>query len=422
MVELSRSLYTSDYKEARRRCLLATAWFRSTIEKLSTMSSPSRADLETAAVEFFRSLACEIDSREPLDQNNLADEVDFNLEASREAILQLDQQLIANEFDAAVTIKAEQLLVPIGKNLSELSPAERLLTLQLAARAHREQLEFLVHALTTPANSYRHLDQLFAGGSLITAAQTHPINLPREEAFAGLPLKRAADLYLARKTARKVSNSHIDELARALGWLQERFGEATPLGEISKRDVAKFRDDIARRDVSFRGQRMPFDVQLTNDPDKQITSATALRYWKSVQSFFAWAAEDGHSQENPAASLKLEPKRGERRNSPEAFSKTELQNLFKSPLYGGYKSWQRVSHPGNCTGREGHWWSGILSLFTGLRAGELSQLLPGDFDFTAEVPHLKVRRVPPVSMREIISGDMSIISAKACCVRPLRRR
>ncbi|MEQ1515986.1 MAG: tyrosine-type recombinase/integrase, partial [Usitatibacteraceae bacterium] len=29
----------------------------------------------------------------------------------------------------------------------------------------------------------------------------------------------------------------------------------------------------------------------------------------------------------------------------------------------------------------------------GLRAGELSQLLPGDFDFSAEVPHLKVRRV-----------------------------
>jgi integrase len=38
-----------------------------------------------------------------------------------------------------------------------------------------------------------------------------------------------------------------------------------------------------------------------------------------------------------------------------------------------------------------HWWSGVLLMFTGMRAGELAQLLASDFVFDAPIPHVKVQ-------------------------------
>lgn len=89
--------------------------------------------------------------------------------------------------------------------------------------------------------------------------------------------------------------------------------------------------------------------------------------------------------------MKLELNKGESRDSPEPFSAEELAKLFETPLYSGYLSASRPGHPGKCHVRDGRWWSGLVLLHTGMRAGELAQLLPGDFDFDATIPHIKIR-------------------------------
>ncbi|RYG86848.1 MAG: hypothetical protein EON58_21270 [Alphaproteobacteria bacterium] len=77
--------------------------------------------------------------------------------------------------------------------------------------------------------------------------------------------------------------------------------------------------------------------------------------------------------------------------SPEPFTTAELEKLLSTPLYSGYLSPKRVNKPGSCLVRSGHWWSGVLFMHTGLRAGELSQLEPSDFVFDGPVPYLRVR-------------------------------
>lgn len=72
------------------------------------------------------------------------------------------------------------------------------------------------------------------------------------------------------------------------------------------------------------------------------------------------------------------------------FEKVELERLFGSPLYAGYKGPKRLHTPGPCQLRLGHWWSGTLALYTGMRAGELCQLNPTDFNFEGDIPFLRV--------------------------------
>jgi len=143
--------------------------------------------------------------------------------------------------------------------------------------------------------------------------------------------------------------------------------------------------------VTLRGRELPFQERLTNKETDQIKSVTSSRYWRSVAGFFAWAAAEGLVGSNAAAGLRLEPRKGEARKTPAPFSETELRKLFRTPLYIGYKSPKRVNEEGTLMRRNGHWWSGVLPLFTGIRAGELSQLLPNDFVFEDDIPHLKVR-------------------------------
>jgi integrase len=393
MVELSRSLHTSSYRVACSRCLRATAWFQAVVEKLFFMTSPSRADLEQAAIQFFGTLADDLHQPRDFDLERIDQEVAFNVEHSRDRVQALDDQLISNVFDASVRHRAAELVRQTGSDFEELSEDLKLFVVQLIARAEREQMEMLIHLLERPAVEYTPGDRLFSQPSVsvlpINRAQTIRARAP---AGSGPTLGRAIQLYLAGKEDRGIGNSQIDEISRALRWLRERVGDNFLIADITKATMRSFRDDLQRLDVTLRGKSVSFEARLTSNAANQIGSMTALRYWKSVQAFFAWTVSEGHAEDDPAGGLKLERRMGEVRRSPEAFTPAELQRLFQTPLFAGHLSANRLSTPGPNRHRGGQWWSGLLLLFTGLRAGECSQLLPADFVFDADIPYLKVRQ------------------------------
>ncbi|MFN3777063.1 hypothetical protein [Sphingomonas parapaucimobilis] len=350
------------------------------------MTAPTRSDLERAAVAFFNDLAAQVERREGLNLDNLAVEIDFNLSESRRRIAELDAQLSANAFDNQVVASAQHILSDAGLTDRRDDAALPIVARQLAARAEREQLALLVHSLTSPGKTYRATDDLFAARSPAPVMHT-----PAPPAPDTMPLREAGAAYVKRKLRAGLTQTHIDELKRALGWLEQRFGSDRPIGAILKTELGRFRDDIARLDVHMRGRDVPFEARLTNDVEHQVKSVTAERYWRSVQGLFAWAASEGIIPQDPASTLKLEGRKGERKGTPPPFTQEELQHLFKTPLFAGYLAPSRQNTPGECHRRDGRWWSGVLSLFTGLRAGELSQLLPTDFVFASDIPHLKVR-------------------------------
>jgi integrase len=205
-------------------------------------------------------------------------------------------------------------------------------------------------------------------------------------------LEAAVRLYLEKKEAKNLSQSNVDEIGRVLRWLMEQLTPSRSLDAVQKEEMRKFRTDIARMDRTQRGRKAAFRNRLTDNDADQIASVTALKYWRYVQAFFAWAFAEGHCQTDPSVGLILEAKKGQKKHSPEAFSSEELQLLLTTPIYTGYKSRDRVADAGECHTRGGHWWAGMLIMWTGMRAGELSQLLVSDFALDDPIPHVKIRR------------------------------
>jgi integrase len=388
MTELSRSLRTTDHRAARARCLQATCWFREIVDKLGAMTSPTRSDLERAAASFFDSLATEVERREGFELDNLAAEVDFNLTESHRRIAELDVQLTANTFDGHVAAAAKNILREAGGTEGSDDAGLAIVAQRLAARAEREQLRLLIHSLTTPSKRYKHDDALF---DVATKPETEAADLRIEPLRAGPTLKQLSDMFLAKTIARGVRVSHITETERVFVWLSECFGAEREIATITKPELREFRDNLIRLQIGMRGRNTSFEARLTDDPARQLKSNTTIRYWRTVQALFAWAAAEDFSPADPCTGLRMDRKKGERKRTPKPFTQQELKTLFATPLYSGYLSASRVKQPGPRHQRGGKWWSGVLELFTGLRAGELAQLLPSDFDFVDPIPHLKVR-------------------------------
>ncbi len=359
------------------------------MDELSAMPSISRTDLELAARRRFTELVLGDNQPRGLHPTFAGEDIAFNIEESRTRIVQLDHQLRGNQFDRSIEIAAEEIILCIGGNRATLTKNEWLVAQQLCARAERERQVRFVQQLETPAQPPEVSDTLFAEGPTSPVASSPVIQVGGS---SGLTWGRAGELYLSRKVAEGVGLSQRTELKRVIDWFSDRVGTERLIGDISKIELRSFRDSIGRVDVRLRGRKLAFDARLTGAAEHQIQSSTALRYWYSIQALFAWAEDEGHIDADPAAGLKLAVKKGQTKNTPPPFSQAELERFCQSPLYNGYLSPTRPMLIGTCHVRDGRWWMGVLMMMTGMRAGEVSQLLPIDFVFDHAFPHLKVRR------------------------------
>jgi integrase len=388
MAEIRRSLQTADPVEARRRCLAATVWFKGEMERLRKMTTPTRVDLEAAAVRYFQQIADEQDKPRNFDDDNFDRHVDYEVSQAEAGISLIDVQLVRNDFSGDIELSASALTEIVGVELDQLPDDLKLAAISLAARAIREASRLYIHKLKTPAKRFETYDELFA--------QREMIGLPARGYGSAPPrtspsLRAAADEYIEKTRARGVGQTHITELERAIGWLCQVVGPGIPVGAITTDVMKRFRDDLQRLDRRFQGRDVPFLSRLTNDAQHQVVYVTANRYWQSIMGFFAWCKDEKLIGENPADIAKMPRPKGQQRKSPEPFTAQELRKIMQAPLYAGYRSPKQVLVAGDCAVRGGHWWLIVLLMHTGLRAGELSQLLPSDFAFDHSIPHLKIR-------------------------------
>lgn len=379
--EIRRSLGARELAVAKRRCLVATLWFNSALDTLRNMPSPTSDDLERAAEAFFIRLRADaaLENFGQLDDR----EIDRRLRTSDERITELDRQLVTNDFDVWVKGGANALCMEGGFELSDADERQKLLALRLAARAERANLAGLVHDLTAPGLTYVPTDSLFASAAPLRRAEVvRPSKI--------ISVRAAADLFERREQDRNVGTSHVTETARALRWLCEAVGGETPLAYVSDDQMRSFRDGISGMG-RHRGKDLPFSNRGASSPEERVKSVTAKRYWRAVQAFWRWAVAERYVHNDPASGMEIDTRKGEERASPEPFSPEEVRRLAQTPLYGGYRSLTRVNETGDCHVRGAKWWSMVLLLHTGMRAGEAAQLLPGDFKFDDRVPHIKVR-------------------------------
>ena len=394
--EFHRSLATSSPLLARRRAALVTVWWRQTIESLRRMPNPTADDLKQSASAFFAMLVRDANQPRGFDPEHFDEEVSMNVEASRSRQADLDDQLRDNMFDDKVTYAAGRIARRAGGALDALTPASRLYALQLAAAAEREQMRFLVHSLTTPHLSFEPVFGLDVNVSIERATASRA-------PAAGPELAWCVEQYLDRKRRQGVQESQVSEVSRSLKWLIELLGGHTRIDAVTADNARAFRDGLERLDKRHRGKSTAFLERLTDDAAHHNKPVMATKYWSSAQAFFAWCHAEGHSQSDPAHGIKtLNPVNVSVRTPP-PFSRAELVRLFETPLYAGHESPKRLLAAGSIISKGSYYWSGLIALYTGMRAGEIAQLQIADFDFAGSIPVIRVSDVgdPKTSPKKV---------------------
>ena len=397
--EIRRSLRTADPQEAKRLGLLAKLWFDAAMTDLAKQPGYRRLDLERAARDVFERLASETRRQPTAPTGTYTPPAAEQVELSEARVRALEAEINECEFGPAVERVADSIVLSLGLAIKDLTPADKADLLLLAARVERLSLKYLAHQRSGAWNTFHADDDLrWPGTSALPASQSAQSDFAVDHDLAPIApnaetrtVAKAVEAYLSWKKPRVGSSMH-DEIARPLNWLVAHVGAERSLATLDKPTIRTFRDALEQIDRTLRGKgKITLKDRQTPDKSKWISTITSRRYLASVQAFLQREVDEGYLAADPSAGLKIEKRKGETKRTPEPFTTDELKKLFETPLYAGHKSVKVVFSPGTSRSRGSHFWVGLLGLYTGMRAGEIAQLLGSDFDFDAPVPVIHVR-------------------------------
>jgi integrase len=345
--------------------------------------------LEQAANAYFAELMLEVDQPRDFPPDDFDNALAFQIEQATDEISRRDGNLTAHSYTDGDRNAARAMLKPMGVDFDDLGQDGQLAALSHVVRAKRQQMRYLLHSLQTPASRFSPDDELFASRLSASGAKdaVAPATSIPKIIRPDLTLGSTATEYNAYLVRTERQGSTRDETGRVLRWLQEEIDPATPVSQITHDQMREFRNCLLELSKGAQGKKLPFRQRLALPGQENLRFVTRQRYWRFTTKFFGWLQAE-YRIANPAKDLLFEGGRNELRQSPEPFSTEELKRFLRTPLFSGYQSRNRMMAEGDCLIRNGYWWSAVLMMFTGARAGDIAQLLPSDFRFDHGVPHL----------------------------------
>lgn len=380
--ELRRSLGTTRSDIASLRVSVALAWFRELCFLLPSMPTLSAADINALVVQFFRRLTEEvgIPTVPPGEDISLwADEQHASLEDFGN---QIEEDLQLGKVPGMVHTQLAAFLGKQGVALNELPAQQRADLEQGATRAALEQVKYIRFRLNKPVGTYLADDQLFKH------ALDAKLDASSEGGLAAISIGNAIKEYLAQRKPQWVASTYRDN-QKVLTWAEELFGTAKPIGAVTKAHVAELKQKFVRLRKHATGGS--FETRLTEDAEKRISARTASKYFDFVSSFFAWAErEQAYIEKSPAHGLVVSFNKTKSQAAKSA-TPDAVKAFVQSPLFQGHLH-NKLHKSGPVVFRSGEYWLFIIQLLTGMRVGEVAQLLCADVVLDeGVVPHLHVR-------------------------------
>jgi len=428
--QLVRSLGTRCPQLARRRARRLSARIDDLYESVQTMAAtgkrpPTKADLDQILLDIFHEIleVGEI-NRTARPEGYLAEEVEEEWFGPHG-----DSQFSAPEWNR---LEARTLLKING--------------LRMAEPAVKERLEARGLAKPDDPGEYRQLLR----GALVSMAAAHDIEYDREQGryypavhpltgqqpVAGLSMTSSPSA-AARKTLSEAFEGFVEHKMRERAWTTKSRDQAVyalklwcqlmgdrPFAEINKADAREFRArlcDLPK--MSGRGHyselsadrasevRRELESKLQETGAKLVVGRTNLsreeaerfaepigpktvnRHLTYFSDFFGWKIELGaYGLPNPfkgALFAKREVQRKAQRRK--LWDASALEGLFRSPQWTGSKSEYYRSQPGEWIYEDIRFWAPLLSLYTGMREGEICALRCTDVTFDREAGAWTVR-------------------------------
>ncbi|MDH5723275.1 MAG: site-specific integrase [Alphaproteobacteria bacterium] len=199
-----------------------------------------------------------------------------------------------------------------------------------------------------------------------------------------LTLREAVEKYLSFEIKNGITERNLKSKTAYLERMLEFLGDSTPLSSIQPQPHgANLRDMVFRLPKNYiqkyKNKGIELHKALESDNNDKIEKKTQGLYWGAYCSFFKWLKNDKLIHSNPLEDLNFKYKKKNVRGDRLPFSKEQLETLFTSAIYKGRKNEiKELWKQGELMFKDGYFWLPLIGLFTGMRLGEILQLLPED--------------------------------------------
>lgn len=390
--EVCLSLRTRDVSTARLLCRLFSNRFEQFIEAVEGMPGLTKDKIDNILRGYFEGLLSRAEEIVFLGPQDSSFDRQFEIDGTEEEHQELQAKLASGQFDRITRSETRELIETQGIASDQVPADEYRMLCNGVLRARIEQRRILAAMLSGALDETIPKDPLFQG----VKSPGLPA-LPGEEPTVG---KDTLDAVIARYCDFKMTQDWVpktaDEKRRILGWFCDQVGPTRKIKDVTVEDVRAFRDLLIKLPKHFTklaalaGKTLPEIVAVETDVQK-LGAGTLQKYFSSVRSFLQWCEDEGYIEMSPALKIKV-GKKADIYDARHPFSHGQLKALFTSPQFTGHRSASRRSSPGDALIKDGRFWLPLLALYSGLRMGEIVQLLVADVQEEKGIWHFDVNK------------------------------
>ncbi len=184
------------------------------------------------------------------------------------------------------------------------------------------------------------------------------------------PISRCIKKYFDDKVDGDLRIKSEREIKHSLNLLVEGFGDI-PIGMVDIENGTKFKTDIKNLPTNrkklprFRDKTFHELMSMNIKKEERISVVTFNKHIQYVSSFMNWCVIHGYSDVNPFKGMKLKVKTNPR-DQRDRFSELELKQIFNKDNFIYFTAVEK--------GRWENYWVPLISVFSGLRLGEICPL------------------------------------------------
>lgn len=394
--EVTRTLKTQDYKEARTRCLQERMAFESEFDELriklkaandepDLLSKYSQHELERLAIRWFSETKEAESAKIPTHSEDGVSEDDIIA----------DMELTAQIYDEEVKGTSQR-------------PEHYGLTLA------GNYLKSLGITYQNKSKSFQHLGHLMSRALAENAKQDlrrwkGKTYAPSDELFLTMQPSGNNNSPLPKKTLTELCDEYINdpEADRNSGTLKnyeivfralkEIIGPNRQIKEITREDCKKVRDLLMRIPANAtkkaKGKSLQDAAKLAEKNEWPTLSAKTIKnYMGILVAILKYATTEKYINENPAQGLTYKKKDKTKGKKRYPFDTEQLNKIFQAPLYTGCQNdGPGYNKPGPNIYKGTRFWIPLIALFTGMRLNEICQLDLTDFTKKDGIDLLVVR-------------------------------
>lgn len=213
---------------------------------------------------------------------------------------------------------------------------------------------------------------------------------------SGVTVGQAGEQFLAELLQRSRAEKTQDRYRREVAHIVAFFDPQTPLRSVRRQQCVDLRDTFALLPPNFgkalvEGATIRQLVTARGTSDPVLQWETHEKYLAMLRRFVAWAAKQDYIEKDYADDLKPLAAKPDGSMAKLPFEAGELRRILMRPIYTGCRDDRNgFARPGPNIVRRSRYWAPLISLFGGLRAGEILQLTSAHFRVSEAGTHFMV--------------------------------